>query len=83
MIGPGGIGKTSVALARADRLLAAHADGVWLVDLSPLSDPGLMPSALAAVLGLEIRSSNPLPSLVASLGDKQMLVVLDILRTRD
>ena len=37
IVGPGGIGKTSVALAVADRLLAAHTDGVWLVDLSPLS----------------------------------------------
>lgn len=69
IVGPGGIGKTSVALAVADRLLAAHTDGVWLVDLLPLSDPRLVPSALAAVLGLEIRSDNPLPCPVVSLGD--------------
>jgi hypothetical protein len=77
VVGPGGIGKTSVALAVAERLIAAYEQGVWLIDLSPVSDPRLVPSALAAVPGMEIRSENPLPSLVASLRDKRMLLVLD------
>ena len=55
IVGPGGVAKTSVALAVAEALFAAYDDGVWLVDLAPLSDPRLVPSALAAVLSLEIR----------------------------
>jgi len=77
IVGPGGVGKTSVALAVAEGLLAAYEDGVWLIDLSPLADPRLVPSALAAVFGLAIRSENPLPSLIAGLRDKEMLLVLD------
>jgi predicted ATPase/DNA-binding winged helix-turn-helix (wHTH) protein len=77
IIGPGGIGKTTVALAVAERMIASYERGVWLVDLAPLSDPRLVPSALATVLGLEIRIENPLPGLVASLGDKRMMLLLD------
>jgi len=77
IVGPGGIGKTTVALDVAEGLLAAYKDGVWLIDLAPLADPRLVPSALAAVLGLAVRSENPLPSLTASLRDKNMLLVLD------
>ncbi len=75
--GPPGIGKTSVALAVAEQLIGAYEHGVWLIDLAPLDDPLLVPSAVASVLGLEIRSENPLPGVVAALRDKQMLLVLD------
>ncbi len=77
IVGPGGIGKTSVALAVAEALIPAYDDGVWLIDLAPLADPRLVPSALAAALGLAIRSDNPLPNVIAFLRDKQMLLVLD------
>jgi predicted ATPase len=77
IVGPGGIGKTSVALAVAEELLVVYEDGTWLIDLAPLGDPRLVPTALAAALGLQIRSENPLPSLIASLIDKNMLLVLD------
>ena len=73
IIGPGGIGKTTVALAVAERLIAAYDHGVRLVDLAPLGNPELVPSALAAVLGLEVRSGNPMPGVIAFLEDKQML----------
>ena len=77
LVGPGGIGKTTVALAAADRSTASYRDGVRFVDLAPLTDPLLVPSALAFVLGLAIRSDNPIPGLVAFLRDKKMLLVLD------
>jgi DNA-binding winged helix-turn-helix (wHTH) protein len=77
VVGPGGIGKTSVALAVADTQIAAYEHGVWLVDLAPLADPRFVPTALAAAIGFEIRSENSLPGLIAFLKDKRMLLVLD------
>jgi predicted ATPase/DNA-binding winged helix-turn-helix (wHTH) protein len=77
VVGPGGIGKTTVALAVAERMIGAYEHGVWLVDLAPLGDPGLVPSALATVLGLEVCTENSLPSLVAALRDSRMLLLLD------
>ncbi len=77
VVGPGGIGKTTVALAVAERMMAGYKHGVWLVDLAPLGDPRLVQSAVATVLGLEIRSENPLPGLIAALRDRRMLLLLD------
>jgi predicted ATPase/DNA-binding winged helix-turn-helix (wHTH) protein len=77
IVGPGGIGKTTVALAVAERMIESYEHGVWLVDLAPLADPRLVPSAVATVLRLEVRTEDPLPGLVASLGDKRMLLLLD------
>ena len=77
IVGPGGVGKTSVALAVAEAVAADFEHGVWLVDLAQLSDPRLVPGALASVQGQEALSDNPIPSLVGSLRGKQMLLVLD------
>src|SRR3954449_631888 len=77
IVGPGGIGKTTVALAVAERLIASYEHGVWLVDLAPLGDPRLVPSTVATVLGMEVRSEDPLPGLVAGLRGKRMLLLLD------
>jgi predicted ATPase len=76
-IGPGGIGKTTVALDVAERMITSYEDGVWLIDLAPLSDQRLVPSAVATVLGLEIRAGGSLPNLVGGLRDKRMLMLLD------
>src|SRR5712671_5773957 len=77
IVGPGGIGKTTVALAVAERMIADYEHGVWLVDLAPLGDPRLVPSTVATVLGLEVRTENPLPGLIAALRDRRMLLLLD------
>ncbi len=77
IVGPGGIGKTTAALAVAERMIASHEHGVWLVDLAPLGDQHLVPSALATVLGLAIRTEDPISGLVAGLRDKRMLLLLD------
>src|SRR5262249_14685086 len=75
--GPGGIDTTADALAVSHALSASFRDGVRFVDLAPLTDRSLVPSALASVLRLAIRSDNSIRELVAFLRDKQMLLVLD------
>ena len=77
IVGPGGMGKTTIALAMAERLSRSLEHHASFVDLSPLADPQLLPSALASVLGIASRSENPLIGLLAFLRDKRMLIVLD------
>src|SRR5258707_13811538 len=77
IVGAGGIGKTTVALAVAERMIASYEHGVWLVDLAPLGDPRLVPSAVATVLGLKIRMEEPLLGLAAAIKDSRMLLLLD------
>ncbi|HEY2662068.1 MAG TPA: winged helix-turn-helix domain-containing protein [Caulobacteraceae bacterium] len=77
IVGAGGIGKTTVALAVAESMMASYEHGVWLVDLARLADPRLVPSAVATVLGLEIRTTNPLHGLAAAVRDRRMLLLLD------
>ena len=77
IVGPGGIGKTAVALDLAARLIGAYEHGVWLIDLAPIADPRLVSTTLASVLGAELRSDDPLPGLIAAVRDKQMLLMLD------
>jgi predicted ATPase/DNA-binding winged helix-turn-helix (wHTH) protein len=77
IVGPGGIGKTTAALAVAERLSANHEHGVRFVDLATVGEPLHLPVALASVLGLEAGSEQPGTDLIAFLKDKQMLLVLD------
>ena len=77
IVGPGGIGKTSVALAAAEALIDSFVDGVWFIDLAPLADARLVPSAVAQVLGFDIRSDDPVPGLVGALRDRRLVLVLD------
>jgi predicted ATPase/DNA-binding winged helix-turn-helix (wHTH) protein len=78
LTGPGGIGKTALALQVARSLFpAAHGD-CWLVDLASLSDPALVPSVVAGVLGLKLGSDEICPASVArAIGRKRLLLVLD------
>ena len=77
LVGPGGVGKTSMALAAATNLTEAYADGVWFVDLSAVCDPSLVPEAAAAAVGLDFADDEVSSSLLSFLADKQMLLVLD------
>ena len=77
LVGPGGIGKTTVAIAVAHKLSEHYSDGIAFVDLVPLSDPMLLVSKLASVLDLFIHSGEPLSGLVAYLRTKELLLVLD------
>jgi predicted ATPase/DNA-binding winged helix-turn-helix (wHTH) protein len=77
IVGTGGIGKTSLALAVAEMLIEAYEDGVWLIDLAPLDNSRLVPSTVASAIGMEVRSEDPVPGLLALLRNKRMLLVLD------
>ena len=68
---------TSVALAVAKALVDTYETGVWFVDLAPLADTRLVPSAVAQALGFEIRSDDPVAGLVGALRDRRLLLVLD------
>jgi predicted ATPase len=77
VVGPAGIGKTTVAVAAAETLITAYEHAVRFIDLAPLGDPQFVPSAVASALGLAIRSDDVVAGLTAYLQDKQILVVLD------
>jgi predicted ATPase/DNA-binding winged helix-turn-helix (wHTH) protein len=77
LVGPGGIGKTTVALAVARELASAYPGGVIFLDLTPVAVPAMLPDALATVLGLSIPSDNRTPALLAHLRHRQMLLMLD------
>jgi predicted ATPase/transcriptional regulator with XRE-family HTH domain len=78
LTGPGGVGKTRLAIEVAGRVAGDFADGVAFVDLAPLRDPGLVLDAIARRVGVDERDATPLASqLAAGLGDRRMLIVLD------
>ncbi len=76
--GVGGSGKTRLALEVARDLVGAYPDGVWLAELAPLADPGLVPQAVARALGVKEQPGQPLTDTLAeTLRTKRTLVVLD------
>ncbi|MGA8760909.1 MAG: winged helix-turn-helix domain-containing protein [Stellaceae bacterium] len=78
LTGPGGIGKTVLALDLARRVHGEFANGGWLVELASLSDPNLVPAAVASVLGLRLESSTISPEAVGrAIAQKNFLLVLD------
>jgi predicted ATPase/DNA-binding winged helix-turn-helix (wHTH) protein len=77
IVGPGGIGKTTVAVSVAHALLNGFRGAVSFVDLSALSNPQLVPTAVASALGFMVQTHDPFGSLVALLGNKRILLVLD------
>ncbi len=77
IVGPGGIGKTTVAVAVAESVSASYEDGVWFVGLASLPDADLVANALGTVLGISLPGVNPISGLAGWLRDKHALVVLD------
>ncbi|BDG70490.1 ATP-binding protein [Roseomonas fluvialis] len=77
LVGPGGIGKTTVALAVAETLANAYPDGVVLVDLAPVNDPALVSSAVTAALGLAVRAERHTEGLLATVKGRRHLILLD------
>jgi predicted ATPase len=77
IVGPGGIGKTTVAISVAHMLLDGFHGAVFFVDLAVLTDARLVPTAVASVLGLMMQTQDPLRSLAAFIGNKKILLVLD------
>ena len=78
IVGPGGVGKTRVALVAAAQAAASYRDGPWIVELSDLRDPALLPNTVASVLGLpEQDSRSALDALLEYLRERRLLLILD------
>jgi predicted ATPase/DNA-binding winged helix-turn-helix (wHTH) protein len=77
IVGPGGMGKTTVAVSVAHALVREFSGAVAFVDLVSIEDPRLVAGAVASTLGLMVRTSDPIPSLIGFLEQKRILLVLD------
>ena len=78
LVGSGGVGKTRLALAVAGELVDQYPDGIWLAELAALAESGLVPGAVAQVLGLREEAGHPLiTTLIEHLKHKRLLLVLD------
>jgi predicted ATPase/DNA-binding winged helix-turn-helix (wHTH) protein len=77
IVGPGGIGKTTVAVSTGHALLTEFAGKVHFVDLGTIRDAALVPNVMASTLGLAVGSQDPSDGLAAFLRDKRMLLILD------
>ncbi len=76
--GPGGIGKSRLALQVAAEVLDGTGEGVWLAELAPVAGPELVARTVAAVLGVGEEPGRPmLDTLAEAVGDRSLLVVLD------
>ncbi|MFN8500067.1 MAG: helix-turn-helix domain-containing protein [Anaerolineae bacterium] len=78
LTGPGGVGKTRLALEAAANTLDEFDDGVYFVDLAPITDPDLVPTAIAEAFGSRVQGArSPLDTLKDTLRDRRALLVLD------
>ncbi|MDI7862695.1 winged helix-turn-helix domain-containing protein [Rhizobiaceae bacterium n13] len=77
IVGPGGVGKTRLALAIAGELTATYDHGVWLVDLATVSDGTLVPTSIATTMGLRVHSANIEAAIAAFAVEREFMLVLD------
>lgn len=78
LTGPGGIGKTRLALEMTGQALDKFEDGVWLVELAPVSDPGLLPQVVAQSLGVREAPGVDITSTLSEyLQPRHLLLILD------
>lgn len=77
IVGPGGIGKTTVAVAVAHEMSTAFNCEIYFVDLSGLSGASLVAPAIAAALGLSVQTNNLVPALIDLLQGRPTLIILD------
>ena len=78
LTGPGGTGKTRLSLQVAVDLLDRYHDGVWFIELAPLTDPDLIPQTILSAIGISEQSgTSPLERLREYLHEKKSLIVLD------
>ena len=77
IVGPGGIGKTTVALVVAHETSGSYTDGACFIDLAPVSGSLTISSVVASALGLAVVSEDPTAEVVAFLRDRRLLLILD------
>ena len=79
VVGPGGVGKTRLARVAAAEAVGNYPDGVWIVELSGLRDPALLPNTVANVLGLPEQDAarSALNAVLEYLREKRLLLILD------
>ncbi len=78
LTGAGGCGKTRLAIQVANDLLDVYQDGIWLVELAPISDPGLVPQTVATVLDVREQEGRTFVETLSSyLQSKELLLILD------
>jgi predicted ATPase/DNA-binding winged helix-turn-helix (wHTH) protein len=77
IVGPGGIGKTTVAIAVATAAAPQYVHGAWFVSLASLADPALVPAAVASSLGASVSNVDAMLALTGWLRDRNALIVLD------
>lgn len=77
IVGPGGSGKTRTMIETARALLESYPDGVWFIDLAPMSDPGSLTVTIASTLRAGAIGAEDAAQLASRLGTRRMLLVLD------